>query len=254
MVEDFLLMSRSDIEMKPRRRTADPDGAGGAGAPRRARSKAPDRDAGRQRTATATTDEKRERILAVAARLFFELGFANTTIERIAGELGVTKPFVYYYFRDKLALLEAMSWRPTELALRSMDFDAADPRPAHRKLEAGLERLIRTTIEHHPAATLPYRELQAYSARYRDAHRRLADRFYARMTALLEQARADGTVEFDDAKVTALAAASIAGFLYTWYRPDGRLSRDELVAQLTRVAVRAVGIRAGARARPAGPR
>lgn len=181
--------------------------------------------------------------MEVAARLFFEHGYANTTIDQIAAELGVTKPFVYYYFRDKLALLETLSWGPTVEALAAMDFDADDLRPAHRKLAEGLERLVRVTIEHHPAATLPYRELQVYSSEYRRAHQRLADRFYDRMTALLEQARADGKVDFDDAKVTALAAASIAGFLYTWYRPDGRLARDELVTQLTRIAMRAAGLR-----------
>lgn len=198
---------------------------------------------GRQRSATAATDEKRDRILAVAARLFFEHGYANTTIASIATELGATKPFVYYYFRDKLALLETLSWRPTELALSAMDFDAGDARPAHLKLAEGLERLIRVTIEHHPAATLPYREMQVYSDVYRAAHRRLADRFYARMTALLEQARRDGTVDCDDVKLTALAAASIPGFLYTWYRPDGRLAPQAVAAQLTRVALRAIGMR-----------
>lgn len=201
------------------------------------------REAGRQRAPTAATDGKRERIMAVAARLFFEQGYANTTIDQIAAELGVSKPFVYYYFRDKLTLLETLSWEPTAEALSSMDFPADDPRPAHAKLAAGLERLIRVTLEHHPAATLPYRELQVYGPDYRKAHRRMADRFYDRMTALLEQARADGRAEFDDAKVTALAAASIPGFLYTWYRPDGRLAPDELVAQLTRVALRAIGLR-----------
>lgn len=45
---------------------------------------------GRQRAATAATDEKRERILAAAAALFFAHGYANTTIEQIADALGVT--------------------------------------------------------------------------------------------------------------------------------------------------------------------
>jgi AcrR family transcriptional regulator len=189
--------------------------------------------------------------MAVAARLFFEQGYANTTIDQIAAELGVSKPFVYYYFRDKLTLLETLSWGPTAEALSSMDFPADDPRPAHAKLAAGLERLVRVTVEHHPAATLPYRELQVYGPAYRSAHQRMADRFYDRMTALLEQARAEGRAAFDDAKVTALAAASIAGFLYTWYRPEGRLPRDEVIAQLTRIAMRAIGLRR--RAGPAVP-
>lgn len=206
---------------------------------------------GRQRATTAGTDEKRERILAVAAQLFFERGYAETTIDQIARELGVTKPFVYYYFRDKLELFETISWRPTVESLTSMDFDEADSRPAHLKLAEGIERLIRATLAHHPAATLPYREAQAYSEPYRTAYQRLGAHFYARMTALLEQARREGMADFHDAKLTALATASIPGFAYAWYRPDGRLSRDEVVAELTRIAMRAVGLRTRRR-RPPG--
>jgi AcrR family transcriptional regulator len=198
---------------------------------------------GRQRAPTAATDGKRERVMAVAARLFFEQGYATTTIDQIAAELGVTKPFVYYYFRDKRTLLEAVCWGPTLEATASMDFDADDARPAHRKLTEGIGRLVATTMAHHPAGTLPYRELQAFSPRYRRAHRQRFDHFYARMTALLEQARAEGRADCEDPKVTALAVASIPGFLYTWYRPEGRLSREVLGEQLTRIAVRALGLR-----------
>ncbi|HRO57809.1 MAG TPA: TetR/AcrR family transcriptional regulator [Burkholderiaceae bacterium] len=208
---------------------------------------------GRQRAATVGTDEKRERILAVAARLFFERGYAETTIEQIARELGVTKPYVYYYFRDKLELFETVSWRPTVASLSAMDFDASDPRPAHLKLAEGIERLIRVTLTHHPAATLPYREMQVYSPAYIEAYHRLADRFYERMSALLEQARNEGMAEFGDTRLTALAAASIPGFAYTWYHPDGRLPREEVVAELTRIALRAMGLRTRKSSRPAYP-
>jgi len=185
--------------------------------------------------------------MAVAARLFFEQGYAATTIEAIAAQLGVTKPFVYYYFRDKRALLEAVCWGPTLEATAAMDFDANDPRPAHRKLACGIARLVATTLEHHPASTLPYREQQAFSPRYRRAHRQRFDHFYARMCALLEEAVAAGWCDCEDPKVTALAAASIPGFLYTWYRPDGRVPPAVLADQLTRIALRALGARRRAR-------
>ena len=38
---------------------------------------------------------KRERILEEAVKLFYERGFSGTTLDDIAGKLGVTKPFIY---------------------------------------------------------------------------------------------------------------------------------------------------------------
>ena len=202
---------------------------------------------GRQKAATPGTDAKRERILDAAERLFHAQGYAHTTMEQIVGELGVTKPYVYYYFRNKLEIFETLSWTPTVECFTSMDFASDDPRPAHEQVMAGLERLIRATITHYPAAFFPYREPQVYRPEYQAAQKRIANHFYERLCALLEQGRAEGQFDFDETRVTAQAACSLPGFLFNWYRPDGRLSPDEMVAELTRLAGRLLGLRETAR-------
>ena len=83
---------------------------------------------GRQRAATQGTDLQRERILQAAAQLFAAQGYANTTMAQIVRALGVTKPFVYYYFRDKQEIFETLSWRPAVDCCTALDFAASDPR------------------------------------------------------------------------------------------------------------------------------
>ena len=121
---------------------------------------------GRQRTATESTDLQRERILQAAAALFAAQGYAATTMAQIVRELGVTKPFVYYYFRDKQEIFETLSWRPTVDCFTSMDFPEDDARPARAKVAEGIERLVRATLDHHPCAVFPYREPQVYRPEY----------------------------------------------------------------------------------------
>lgn len=198
---------------------------------------------GRQKVNTAGTEAQRDRILQVATRLFAAQGYALTTIDQMARDLGVTKPFVYYYFRDKQEIFETLSWLPTVACFTSLDFADDDPRPASQKIIDGLGRLIRATIEHHPAAFFPYREPQVYRPEYIAAVRKLARHFHDKLGPLLEQARADGELDFTDTRITALAACSLPGFLYSWYRPDGRLSPDEVCAELTQLATRVIGLR-----------
>lgn len=186
---------------------------------------------------------QRERILDVATRLFAARGYAGTTMHDIVAELGVSKPFVYYYFRDKQQIFETLSWRPAVACFTVLDFDEDDRRRAGEKVVDGLGRLIRTTIAHQPAAFFSYREPQVYRPEYRAAQKRLANHFYDKLCALLEQARADGDLDFRNTKITALAACSLPGFLYNWYRPDGRLSPDELATELTELATRVIGLR-----------
>ena len=63
---------------------------------------------------------KRERILEEAVKLFYERGFTGTTLDDIAAELGVTKPFIYTHFRSKTDLLAALCKPTIELSLEAV--------------------------------------------------------------------------------------------------------------------------------------
>ncbi len=75
---------------------------------------------GRQKASTPSTDEKRERILQAAEALFDRQGYANTTMEQIVQQLGVTKPYVYYYFHNKQEIFETLCWRPSVACFTAM--------------------------------------------------------------------------------------------------------------------------------------
>jgi AcrR family transcriptional regulator len=196
----------------------------------------------RARKAVASQDEKRERILRSAEELFARQGYANTTMDQIVATLGMTKPFVYYYFRNKQEIFETLSWRAGVDCFCCMDFAEDDDRPAHAKVAQGLERLVRATLMHYPSAFFFYREPQVFRPEYHAAHKEVANHFYKSLCALLERGKAEGTLAFGETKITALAACSLSGFLFTWYRPDGRLSRDEIVAELTQLSLRMIGL------------
>ena len=202
------------------------------------------------RKPVASADEKRERILQAAEDLFARQGYANTTMDQIVAALGMTKPFIYYYFRNKQEIFETLSWRAGVDCFSCMDFAEDDDRPAHVKVAQGLERLIRATLIHSPSAFFFYREPQVFRPEYHAAHKAIANHFYDRMCALLEQGKTEGTLEFGETKITALAACSLSGFLFTWYRPDGRLARDEIVTELAQLAHRMIGLRLNAAGRP----
>lgn len=198
---------------------------------------------GRQKALTAGTDAARERILAVAEELFHAQGYAHTTLDQIARALGASKPYVYYYFHNKLEIFETLSWRPAVACFTALDFPPDDARPAHEKVVEGLSRLIHATLAHYPAAFFPYREPQVYRPAYAAAQRKLARHFYDQLCALLEQGRREGMLDFAETRITALSAGSIPGFLYSWYRPGGRLAPQAVGDELTRLVCRVIGLR-----------
>jgi AcrR family transcriptional regulator len=197
---------------------------------------------GRQKAATPGSDAKRERILRVAERLFHEQGYADTTLDQIVGELGVTKPYVYYYFHNKQQIFELLSWEPTVACFTVLD-RMDDARPAHEKVARALEEIIRLTIAYYPSSFFAFREPQAFRPEFVAALKKIANHFYTRLCAVMEEARAEGTLEFGDTRVTAQAACSISGYMYTWYRPDGRLGPEQTVRELSQLAWRVIGLK-----------
>jgi AcrR family transcriptional regulator len=57
--------------------------------------------AGRQNRPEPENGSVRQRLLTAATDLFTQRGYAATTVREIVGAAGVTKPVLYYYFRNK---------------------------------------------------------------------------------------------------------------------------------------------------------
>lgn len=57
---------------------------------------------------SATGAETRDRVLALAAELMKEKGYAGTSLREIAERLGVSKAALYYHFRSKDELVAAL--------------------------------------------------------------------------------------------------------------------------------------------------
>jgi len=67
------------------------------------------------------SDDKLGQILETAQRRFGLYGYEKTTMQEIAGDLGISKPLLYYYFADKSKLFRAVVEKEQEEFLRVMD-------------------------------------------------------------------------------------------------------------------------------------
>ncbi|WTW99843.1 TetR/AcrR family transcriptional regulator [Streptomycetaceae bacterium NBC_01309] len=86
--------------------------------------------------AAPAPEDTYDKVLSAAVELFAEHGFAGTSLQAIADRVGVTKAALYYHFRTKDELLDALL-RP---ALNDLDrvLDAAE----RRKGQAVRQRLL----------------------------------------------------------------------------------------------------------------
>src|ERR1700752_4809353 len=64
---------------------------------------------------------KRDGILEAATRLMLDRGYHGASMDALAEALGVTKPFIYYQFRDKAEILGAICRTGADLSLDAVE-------------------------------------------------------------------------------------------------------------------------------------
>ena len=61
-------------------------------------------------------DQRHESILNAAEKLFFSRGYDNVSMDEIANEAELSKPALYYYFKDKESLFSAVVNRESKFS------------------------------------------------------------------------------------------------------------------------------------------
>lgn len=197
------------------------------------------------RTAAAIRD--------AARGLIYRHGYAAMNLRDLAAEVGIRPGSLYNHITTKQSLLfDLMSEHMTSLlAETDAALAAAGPEPMAR---------LRAFIAHHLLYHFERRQ-EVYIANFElraldppNYARIVAMRrdYEGRLIALLEAGVAAGALEVADSRITAYAILAMLTGVCTWYRPGGRLSKEELVALHTALVLD--GIRGGNRGRTSGDR
>ncbi len=125
------------------------------------------------RIAPRVTDDTAGQIRSIALELFAEQGFDGTSLQQIADRLGFTKAALYYHYRSKDELLEAVV-EPLFADLEAA-MDAAETsegaKPANRRKR--LEDYVDCLLSHRDVLGYLFRDLAALG-RQKVAQRGLA--------------------------------------------------------------------------------
>jgi AcrR family transcriptional regulator len=192
---------------------------------------------------------KRERILEEAVKLFYERGFTGTTLDDIAAELGVTKPFIYTHFRSKVDLLAALCKPTIEMSLAAVENAAALPGSPTERLYRAVVGFTRVVLSRQANIAIYFREEKSLAPEALAEINALRRKFDHVLTRLLREGIGAGEFELDDAGLASLAIGGMISWAYTWHRPGGRLELDDLCAQMAGMALHMVGARRAALAK-----
>jgi AcrR family transcriptional regulator len=186
---------------------------------------------------------KRERILEEAVKLFYERGFTGTTLDDIAAELGVTKPFIYTHFRSKTELLAALCKPTIELSLGAVTQAASGPGSPTERLYRAIAGFTEVVLSRQANIAIYFREEKNLSPEALGEINGLRKKFDRVLSKLLAEGVAAGEFDVRDVSLTALAIGGMISWAYTWHRPEGRLAIDDMCERMAELALQMVGAR-----------
>jgi AcrR family transcriptional regulator len=183
---------------------------------------------------------KREQILEVAARLFYERGYRATTVDAIADELSVTKPFIYYHFKNKEDILQHLFERTLSISLTffdGIDIENGVPTQVLRQL---VMRFVKGVIDSRHSTGVFWRGEKDLPVLDKKQARDFRQRFEAPFKKVLNRGAETGEFRFRDRTVTMLCIEGMINWTYIWYRPEGRLTPEELAERMSELVVNMV--------------
>jgi AcrR family transcriptional regulator len=169
----------------------------------------------------------RDSLLDVAVAVFNERGYDATSMEEIAGRLGITKSAIYHHVPGKGELLRLALDRALGSLFAVLDEPEAQSGPAISRLEHVVRASVRVLGEELPFVTLLLR-VRGNSPVEQAALQRRRD-FDRIVTALVRAAEQEGDVRPDvDPAVTSRLLSGTVNSLVEWYRPDRGLDAAAL--------------------------
>ncbi len=166
-------------------------------------------------------------LLDVAVAVFNERGYEATSMEELAGRLGVTKSAIYHHVPRKDELLRLALDRALDGLFAVTREPAASTGPAIERLEHVVRGSVRLLTAELPFVTLLLRVRGNSDVEVGALQRRRE--FDRVVTRLVRDAALEGAVRDDvPAGVAARLLFGTVNSLTEWYRPDGPLTPDEL--------------------------
>ena len=172
-------------------------------------------------------DFKRASILREAARQFYVKGYDGTRIDEIAASLGVTKPFIYYHFKNKTEILDEICIEATAISGETLEATIADHTTVTGQLRAAVRELVLQVVANQTGIAICFREEKYISpeARQRlEANRRHYDSL---LTDLLVRANREKVIAVQDPQIATQVLTGAITWSFVWYREGGRLKPDE---------------------------
>jgi AcrR family transcriptional regulator len=175
--------------------------------------------------------------------LVAERGYDSVSLRDVAETLDMSKGTILHHFGSKDRLLERVHADYMERRLAEAHTLLARLRSPSAQLAGLIYQLMRAEHDDHSATVAFAREIMRFAAdEVMSDVRRMRDEYSSLLRAVLQQGMDDGQFIEADAAIVALQVFGMCNWSWTWYRPQGAWSAEDIAETFTRVILRGLAL------------
>ena len=181
-------------------------------------------------------NDQRDLIVAKAAGLFARRGYLGTTISDVTEACGLQKPTLYHYFKDKEELLMSIADLHVSKLFNLVHDVESRTRPGPERLQS----LITRFLSEYANAQDAHRVLTEDVKYLADDKRSIIADKERQVVAAFSSAIAATRPDIKRAKLEKPVAMLLFGMLnwmFTWLRPEGRLTHADMAPVVVQLFV-----------------
>jgi AcrR family transcriptional regulator len=181
-------------------------------------------------------------ILDAAVVAMSEKGYHATSVREIADQAGMSVANVYHYFESKHTILFRLMDDNIQLLITRLEqaIATAGTEPRAQLVQATLT-FASTHTTRRDLAFVTSSELRALDPDARDIVIHKRRRVEQLFRQIIVTGRDEGIFRVEDAELSTRMLLDMTRSLAAWYRPDGKLSVDEICQAYVRAALMIVG-------------
>jgi TetR/AcrR family transcriptional regulator, cholesterol catabolism regulator len=176
-----------------------------------------------------TWDRRRRAVLAGAAEVFFERGFARGTTNEIAQRVGLSQPAIYHYVGSKEDLISEIAHQVDRDFSEALErtIDASDEPVA--QLRGIIASFADTLTRNHRTFAVYWQEQHSLPDAVREETAADLRRYMARIDEVVAAVQQLGLLSPQaPTRVVTEGIIGMLSWMYWWYRPGGRYDAQQI--------------------------
>ena len=200
-----------------------------------ASSRARPRDSGSK---NGSNETRWQEILDAAAEVFFEKGYAGTSIQDIADRVGLLKGSLYHYIKTKEDLLFGIIYDVQKSGIAVLEAAAEVPGDARTRTREFIRAYTVFTIKTRVRASVFDRDFHSLTGKRRQLIVKERDVYDTFLRTLIADGIEEGVFSSNvNPVVLGNVIFQMVNSIYHWYSEKGRMSAENIAEQIADFAI-----------------